>query len=48
MIQMVAAELADKFTAIQTRPDAEDRHRLLADLRKETLSLKDEKETSLE
>ena len=48
---MVDAELADKFTAIQTRPDAElgrSRHRLLADLRKETLSLKDEKETSLE
>ena len=48
MIQMVDAELADKFTAIQTRPVAEVRHRLLADLRKETLSLKDEKETSLE
>ncbi len=47
MIQKVAAELADKFSTIQPRPDAEDRDRLLADLRKENLSLKDEKETLL-
>lgn len=44
MIQKVAAKLADKFSTIQPRPDAEDRNSLLADLRKENQSLKDEKE----